>query len=98
MSTQPSILLSTLRVWMEDLMPDGVSDRDITAETQAMLSALTNTSLEMDAMTELEQSRLEYKVKGRLAGARVCWPGWCRLWRRVLVRADPVQHRLILRC
>ena len=63
-----------------------------------MLSALTNTSLEMDAMAELEQSRLEYKVKGRLAGARVCWPGGCRLWRRVSVRADPVQHRLILRC
>jgi len=66
MSSKSSIPLPTLRAWLEDLMPDGVPDWEVTTETQAVLSALyiTNTSLEKDALTEmelLEQTRLEYE-------------------------------------
>ena len=64
MSSKPSIPLPTLRAWLEDLMPEGVPDWEVTTETQALLFALyiNNTTLEKDAVTEmelLEQTRLE---------------------------------------
>ena len=39
MSSTHSIPLPTLKVWLEDLMSDGLPDLEVTKETQVVLSA-----------------------------------------------------------